>query len=588
MTYRKSSNQFLAIFSTLIVYGILFAMFYLSHNHELNFSTSANYDKLSFEFQCGPSNISSSSGITIVDEKQQSSTLNYLYCEPTGTSVDPASNGLTPSDLLYQEMMINTAEANNNNNNHNNNINNKISKNNNDHYKNSINSSYSSNNTNKNINNYNNNKNKNIKSKQHNDKLVTPTNIIGLLSSIMMNGIPLLGLNDFILLSDSVNKLIGSHGIKELLLIPGYKEKFSNFLNIRNKTLIFCPTSCWTLSLIKYFNENIELFKDLNYILYHNMDEAIKNSNESTLGIINFDIVYNNKKNYEFMKKCNGIVNNSMLEHWDWNNGIYNYNNNDNNNDNNNNIDNYNIDMNLIIPSITIRMHPSSVPDTRNFEYTMFKSNIPKRPLSGQLLYFTSCFLSFQIEIQNYLTYTFHKNDQTMINTNIYNNDFQNDFKRPIKLVYNLANQIIYANKTHDIYDIIMNTSTSSNNHQPNHHDGNEIYQSYKRPELSFPLYYRAFPTHSNLKVEIFHYNHQHHYHHHRHLCHYHHHHHHHSLLYMIIIVIIMSIKFFTICNPYLSNYRNVLYSLFRIYSGILLVYYFLLVSSYTSVYLPQ
>jgi hypothetical protein len=497
-------------------------MFYLSHNHELNFSTSANYDKLSFEFQCGPSNSSSSSSGINVDEKQQPSTLNHLYCEPTGTSVDPASNGLTPSDLLYHEMMINTAETNNNNNDNNENINS--------------------------------NNNNNIKSKQHNDKqLVTPTNIIGLLSSIMMNGIPLLGLNDFILLSDSVNKLIGSHGIKELLLIPGYKEKFSNFLNIRNKTLIFCPISCWTLSLIKYFNENIELFKELNYELYHNMDEAIKNSNESTLGIINIDIIYNNnKKNYEFMKKCNEIVNNSMLQHWDWNSGIYNNNNNNNNNNdfkqinNYDNINNNNINMNLIIPSITIRMHPSSVPDTRNFEYTMFKSNIPKRPLSGQLLYFTSCFLSFQIEIQNYLTYTFHKNDQTMINTNIYNNDFQNDFKRPIKLVYNLANQFIYANKTHDIYDIIMNTSISSNNH----HDDNDIYQSYKRPELSFPLYYRAFPTHSNFKVGIIHYHpHNHQYRHHQqhhHLCHYHHHHHHnhyhdHSLLNIIISITIFT-----------------------------------------------
>ena len=121
MTYRKSSNQFLAIFSTLIVFGILYAMFYLSHNQELKFSTSSNYDKLSFEFQCSPSSNVNVNSI-IVDEKQQqqeqppTTTMNDLYCEPSGTSVDPASNGLTPSDLLYHEMMINTPETNNNNN----------------------------------------------------------------------------------------------------------------------------------------------------------------------------------------------------------------------------------------------------------------------------------------------------------------------------------------------------------------------------------------------------------------------------------------------------------------------------------------
>ncbi len=44
----------------------------------------------------------------------------------------------------------------------------------------------------------------------------------GLLSSVMMNGFPLLGLDDFILLSDAVNSRLGQEGRDSIMDYAGY------------------------------------------------------------------------------------------------------------------------------------------------------------------------------------------------------------------------------------------------------------------------------------------------------------------------------------------------------------------------------
>ena len=60
-----------------------------------------------------------------------------------------------------------------------------------------------------------------------------------------------------------------------------------------------------------------------------------------------------------------------------------------------------------IAPRVTFRMHPSTVPDTRNIKWSPRKQGaggMLDRRQSGQLLYFTSGFLTLQMEIQNYLS----------------------------------------------------------------------------------------------------------------------------------------------------------------------------------------
>lgn len=56
-------------------------------------------------------------------------------------------------------------------------------------------------------------------------------------------------------------------------------------------------------------------------------------------------------------------------------------------------------------PRVTIRMNPSSVPDTRNSEWSPLKSVdlLLQRQQSGQLQYALSGFLSLQLEVQGFL-----------------------------------------------------------------------------------------------------------------------------------------------------------------------------------------
>lgn len=54
------------------------------------------------------------------------------------------------------------------------------------------------------------------------------------------------------------------------------------------------------------------------------------------------------------------------------------------------------------LPALTIRMHPSAVPDTRNYIWSS-RLDIPTVAGSGEMLYFTSGFLSLQFEFQSFL-----------------------------------------------------------------------------------------------------------------------------------------------------------------------------------------
>jgi hypothetical protein len=82
-----------------------------------------------------------------------------------------------------------------------------------------------------------------------------------LLSSLMMNGLPLLGIDEFVALSDSVNKNFGENEKKQFLEHPSISDKFRNFLDIRNTEIRITPRSCLTENLLDYLLKTSKIFK---------------------------------------------------------------------------------------------------------------------------------------------------------------------------------------------------------------------------------------------------------------------------------------------------------------------------------------
>jgi hypothetical protein len=78
----------------------------------------------------------------------------------------------------------------------------------------------------------------------------------GLLSSIMMNGAPLLGLDDFVYLSDFVNKNLGPSGRTQIMNSTAYSDKFGNFLDVRKRELRVTPYNCWSEKFLSHLYSN--------------------------------------------------------------------------------------------------------------------------------------------------------------------------------------------------------------------------------------------------------------------------------------------------------------------------------------------
>lgn len=85
--------------------------------------------------------------------------------------------------------------------------------------------------------------------------------ITKLLSSVMMNGLPILGLDDFVRMSDIANDHIGINGKNHVLGIASYRDKFGNFLEIRRKELRITPRNCWSEAFVQHLNNTAEIFQ---------------------------------------------------------------------------------------------------------------------------------------------------------------------------------------------------------------------------------------------------------------------------------------------------------------------------------------
>lgn len=97
------------------------------------------------------------------------------------------------------------------------------------------------------------------------------------LASIIMNGIPLLGLDDFVYFSDYFNHYLGKKTVDTVMSLPVFEERFHNFLLVR-KIQLRVTGDCWKHEFIEYLNSTSETFRELDVRLYDSIDDALGNS----------------------------------------------------------------------------------------------------------------------------------------------------------------------------------------------------------------------------------------------------------------------------------------------------------------------
>eukprot|EP01038_Epipyxis_sp_PR26KG_P009362 gene9362-12613_t len=410
-------------------------------------SSEGQYESLTFDVVCKPK-LTRISNMTSLDPSGDSNV--KFNCRPGTSELDTRSDDMTPTDILIHLInkgnLIDGDDGSNNNDN-------------------------------------------SIRNGRKLNKLLT---------SLMMNGLPFVGLDDYVTLSDNTNKNLGNKGVEQILSFQTYKDSFGNFLNVRsNRLIIVSYDSCWVQQFIGYLYKTSLVFKNLDVRVLSSMREAmnvccdgvwaiieltgpevnhytynntfnlnnfpfdseivsiithindIRNINEDGL-IVNDDVIFYNQSKWSdrnFSYYCfNPMVFSSLIEQ-----------------------------AKSVLPTISIRMHPSSIPDTRNYEWTPLQRRSFNQQ-SGQLLYFISGFLTFQIEFQNFLSSlglggstiaTGALNDPT---TNIY---FDGNDKTK-----KLAETLMIATLPIDVLHAVVNATSQNGN---------------LRPVQYFPLYHRAF-----------------------------------------------------------------------------------------------
>ena len=79
--------------------------------------------------------------------------------------------------------------------------------------------------------------------------------------STLLNGLPLLGLDDWISLSDFLNENMNSDMRGRLMKYTALKGRFINLLGVRGLKLSFMPNNCWTRALVNHMNSTTRSFK---------------------------------------------------------------------------------------------------------------------------------------------------------------------------------------------------------------------------------------------------------------------------------------------------------------------------------------
>lgn len=201
---------------------------------------------------------------------------------------------------------------------------------------------------------------------QPNQRLGTQ-HLLDHLSSLMMNGLPIVGLSDFVRVSDFINKYVGPSMRSHIMSSSFLSDQFSNFLDIRQKVVVLTPKNDWTTGFQSFLHSKTGLSM-LNITVADSSAMHRFDADERVLCIIDIQPPF--FANYT-----------SFEDHFrdDGNEGVR-----------------------FSPPTVTIRMPPGSVPDTRNYAWSPLKrALVPQQ--AGAVLYFLSGFLSVQIDVQNFL-----------------------------------------------------------------------------------------------------------------------------------------------------------------------------------------
>jgi ABC-type lipoprotein export system ATPase subunit len=272
--------------------------------------------------------------------------------------------------------------------------------------------------------------------------------ISNLLSNVIMNGVPLFSIDDYVYLSDLINKNIGEKN-RNNMITNVYHDSFTNILDIRIKEIKLAPRNCYTILFLEYLYKSSKIAKKLNIKIYNTIDDAYKDSFDNIFAIIEIIPIKNNNKNNEYL---NDLIDSNSC-----------------------NIK-YNSEI-FIKPKVTIKMHPSSIPDTRNYKWSPLKGRSISKLQSGQLLYFISGFLTFQLELQNY--FSIYGLGGSVIKSDFFSNGGAELFNLPNKISNNIAADYISSNTPFDLYNTIIKSSRNN------------------QPSIKVPIYHRSLNLHS-------------------------------------------------------------------------------------------
>ena len=432
---RQRSTRMLVIVSSLLVFGSLYLMWYLSRGFMLHYLTSASYNRLSFDVECSPTT-------TLANSRDSTSARDSISCRPSKELSDPGVGTLSPTDILINVVSTGNILGDGP---------------------------------------------KSDKVSESSSSSADSTHDFSLLlSNIMMNGFPLLGLDDFVGLSDFVNEELGDDGRHSLLDYSGYNDRFSNFLDVRLNQLRITGHKCIAGAFLAHLDSHSAVFKELKVKVYDTMADALITSpgdkvwavlelqlrSQSTSEVIR-DFLFHDAASSDdddddadtsagvgrrvsggaeqHNSRCTAFMATEAAKASEW--------------------------------SLTVRMHPSAIPDTRNFKWSPLKSGA-SRVQSGQLLYFISGFLTLQLELQNFLSLV--GKGGPIVKTEVFKGQRRN-FPQPSSAAQDIANAIMLAETRQAISHAVSNVT------------------SYERPNLYAPLYHRAFPTHMYIQQTYWH-----------------------------------------------------------------------------------
>jgi hypothetical protein len=84
------------------------------------------------------------------------------------------------------------------------------------------------------------------------DSTTQQLELVSLLSSMFLNGMPIVDLNDYVLLSDYANSYLGSNGRSRLLASRVASERLGNLLMVRSKLFALAPRNEHTEAFMRF------------------------------------------------------------------------------------------------------------------------------------------------------------------------------------------------------------------------------------------------------------------------------------------------------------------------------------------------